>query len=329
MAASGLQRLAEQLWHQLSQWLWPAELSRSVQQPILSQQQITELANEVAQLSMTLPANPHGSEALRQGEQVSRFMGSGLEYEESRPYQMGDEIRRINWRLMAKTGQAYTKLYQEERQENWFIVLDQRQTMRFGTRKRLKAEQAVRVAGYYIWMAQQSAIPVEGARLAEQVEFTPTFEGRSSFEQLMAYFSLPCPPIEQAAIEPHLNDLLLDITHRVQPGSRIILISDFHDLNQQSVEILTALQQLADVQAVWIRDAAEQALPNQPGVQLQSMVDGQCYTLNDSQQLQSYQAWSDQYFKQQQIRLKMAGVSISTIMSHADLSQLQARSAYE
>jgi len=250
-------------------------------------------------------------------------MGAGLEYEESRPYQMGDEIRRINWRLMAKTGQAFTKLYQEERQENSFILLDHRQTMRFGTRTRLKAEQALRAAGYYLWVAQQAGTPVEGVRLAETVTFTPTFEGRSSFEQMMVRFSQPCPPIVQDAFEPHINDVLLDLTHRIQPGSSLVLISDFHDLNQKSVEILTALKQLADIHAIWVQDPAERYLPNQPSVALQSMVDGQQYTLSSNQARAAYQAWSHAHFAKQQIQLKAAGVTVKTLLSDAPLRVLQ------
>jgi len=323
VATSGIQQVMKKLWGQFGRMVQSVDVSNKLDQPILSAQQITQLASELSHLSMSLPANLHSSEALRQGEQTSRFMGAGLEYEESRPYQIGDEIRRINWKLMAKTGQAYTKLYQEERQENWFILVDHRQTMRFGTRTRLKAEQAARVAGYYLWMAQQSNIPVEGARLAEQVTFTPTFEGRGTFENLMERFSLPCPPITHLEFEPHLNDVLLDLTHRIQPGSRVILISDFHDINTQSVEILTSLQQLADIQAVWVQDPAERALPVQQGIQLESMVSGQRYELGGTQSIESYQAWSEQFFQQQQTKLKAAGVSVTSLLSDASLAQLQ------
>ena len=323
--ASGLSVLTNQLWRQWSRKvgsLWPNDSNSQVHKPILSAQQITELASELSHLAMSFPVNPLNSEALRQGEQSSRFMGAGLEYEESRPYQIGDEIRRINWRLMAKTGRAYTKLYQEERQENSFILLDQRQTMRFGTRKRLKAEQALRAAGYYLWVAQQTGTPVEGARLAESVYYTPTFEGRSSFEQMMARFSQPCPPVSQTEFEPHINDVLLDLTHRIQPGSRLVLISDFYDLNQKTVEILTALTHLADIQAIWVQDSAERILPNQPSIELQSMVDGQRYTLSTAKAHSTYRAWSQAHFANKQTQLKAAGATVKTLMSDASLRVL-------
>jgi len=335
VSKSGLLAMVEKLWDQLGRRMWSANftiqpnLINQIDKPILSAKQIADLAEELSHLSVNLHAHSLSSEALRQGEQTSRFMGAGLEYEESRHYQMGDEIRRINWRLMAKTGQAFTKLYQEERQEHWFIVLDHRQTMRFGTRTRLKAEQAIRVAGYYLWMAQRSNTPVEGVRMAEELTFTPTFEGRATYEQLMTRFSQPCPPIKRPEIEPHINDVLLDLIPRTQPGSRIILISDFHDMNAKSVEILTALQQLADIQAIWIQDPAEVALPNQAGIQLRSMVNAEQYELKGVKNSEAYQAWSEAYFQEQHTQLQTAGVQVKRLQSDAPLSQLQATETFD
>ncbi|MDG6774185.1 DUF58 domain-containing protein [Thiomicrorhabdus sp. ZW0627] len=298
------------------------DAGKRVQQPLLSADQIHALAEEVSHMAVRLSRNPRQSEALRQGEQTSRFMGAGLEYEESRPYQLGDEIRRINWRLMARTGQAYTKLFQEERQENWFILVDQRQSMRFGTKTRLKAEQALRAAGYYLWMAQQSGIPVEGARLAEDLQATPTFEGRGTFEHLMEIFSQPCPPQSQKRQEPNLNDVLLEVTQRIQPGSRVIIISDFHDVDSKTMTILTALQALARVKAVFIEDVAERELPSREGLRLQSVSTAEVFSLQGRQQAEEYRVWAESYFQTLENRLKQSGTVVTTLLAHEPLSKL-------
>jgi len=101
----------------------------NVNAPILTPQDLLALTEEYDQLSdhkLSSNRTVHPlSHAMRQGEQLSPFTGSGFEYQESRPYQMGDEIRRINWPLMAKTGKAYTKYFQEERQAKalfWLIT---------------------------------------------------------------------------------------------------------------------------------------------------------------------------------------------------------------
>ncbi len=273
-----------------------------------------------------MPRNPKLSSAQRQGEQTSRFMGNGLEYEESRPYQLGDEIRRINWRLMARTGQAYTKLFQEERQEDWFILLDQRMSMRFGTRVRLKAEQALRVAGYFLWLAEKAALnlPVEGARLAEELVFTPTFIGRGSYTQMMHAFSQPCPPIstaQQSTPEPALHAVLNDLSQRLQPGSRLIIISDFHDLDESCLATLTALQQFARVKAICIEDPAERVLPVMEGVQLQSMASGELFEVQ-AQTLQDYAAWAENHLQARLTRLRQAGVKVNRLLADAPLQSL-------
>jgi len=301
--------------------------ARTVQnQPLLSEAEMVVLADELALITQRITANPKLSEALRQGEQSSPFMGAGLEYEESRPYETGDEIRRINWRLMAKTGQVYTKLFQEERQESWVILVDHRQSMRFGTRVRLKATQAARVAGYFAWLAQQANIPVIGARLAESFTLTPSFEGRGTYSHLMESFAVACPPLsaEEVKNEPHINDVLLALKQQIQPGSRLILISDFHDINQKTTEILTALQQTAKLKAIVIKDRVELELPNVEGLQLQSITNQRIHQLTTESQRTSYQAWSKGYHQRLYRHLQKAGVDPIIIMADDPTSALKA-----
>jgi uncharacterized protein (DUF58 family) len=69
-----------------------------------------------------------------------------MDYDESRPYFPGDELRFMNWRVTARTGEPHMKVFREERKPSVFIVVDRRQNMCFGTRRRLKVSQAVRAA---------------------------------------------------------------------------------------------------------------------------------------------------------------------------------------
>ena len=320
-----IKSLVVSIWQKVRQGLMSplSSNSQQVNQPILSFTQITEFAEQLAQVSRNVSPNLKQSEALRQGEQTSQFMGAGLEYEESRAYQPGDEIRRINWRLMARTGKAYTKLFQEERQENWFILVDHRASMRFGTRKRLKATQATRVAGYYAWLAQQAGISVATGRLAEEFEQSRIFEGKSIYSHVMEFDSQPCPPLaSHSQVEPALNDVLVSLTAQLQPGSRLILISDFHDVNQDTIEILTALQSQVAIKAVWVKDIAETQLPSIEGLQLQSMVNNQTYTIGDTEQRLSYQAWSIQYQQHIQQALNQSAVGLYSVYAHESVSEI-------
>jgi len=294
--------------------------------PLLSAEEVADLAEELAQSHGKVSPNLKQSQALRQGEQASQFMGAGLEYEESRMYQPGDEIRRINWRLMARTGKAYTKLFQEEREENWFILVDHRASMRFGTRKRLKATQAVRVAGYFAWMAQQTSVPVAVGRLAEGFEQSQIFEGKSIYSHVMQKLCEPCPPVDFSQNipqeEPAFNDVLIKLTAQLQPGSRLLLISDFDDIDAQTTEVLTALQDKVFIKAVWVKDIAEVELPNIEGLQLQSMHNNQVYTISDATQRQNYQAWSMQYQTEIYQKLTQAGVEVYSVFADESIEQI-------
>ncbi len=301
-----------------------------VNTPILSTQEIQALTEEFSQLPtqfiQAIMANCPLSHATRQGDQHSPFTGAGFEYEESRPYQVGDEIRRINWPLMAKTGQPYTKYFQEERQANWFILVDHRATMRFGSHKRLKATQATRIAGYFAWLAQQSATPIVGTRLTEQLEQTPILEGRGSYEQIMTLFSQPCPPSSTATpnsqLSAQLNTALLTLLPHIKTGTRLILISDFQGINQQTTEHLITLQQHAAITAICIQDAVEQTIPDIQHLQLHGLNTAQTLDLDSSEQRHAYQTWAQQYQHTIQTQLQQAGISPLILQADAPLSTL-------
>lgn len=314
-------RLLSPVWQRFRQE-WPVSDAFKVEQPILSMDEITDLAETLGKTVGKLSPNLKQSESIRQGEQTSNFMGAGLEYEESRPYQPGDEIRRINWRLMARTGKAYTKLFQEERQENWFILVDHRASMRFGTRLRLKATQASRIAAYFTWIAQQAGIPVATGRIAQGLEQSPTFEGKSMYSQVMQILSQPCPPINDVKFEPVLNDVLLSLVNQLKAGSRLMVISDFHDLNAQTTEVLTALQERIEIKAICVQDIAETDLPNMDGLQLQSIVNGQIYDMASASQKAHYQAWSNRYQRQIHQSLNQANVATYTVHAHESIEQI-------
>jgi uncharacterized protein (DUF58 family) len=93
------------------------------------------------------------SRAVRTGQQSSRLHGRGMDYAESRAYQPGDDVRRLDWRLTARSGKLHTKLFQEERESRLLILLDSHASMRFGTRTRFKSVQAARAAALAAWYA--------------------------------------------------------------------------------------------------------------------------------------------------------------------------------
>ena len=70
--------------------------------------------------------------SLQTGAYVSHFRGRGMEFDESRPYQPGDDPRSIDWRVTARSTTAYTKLFREERERPVLVMVDLRASMHFG-----------------------------------------------------------------------------------------------------------------------------------------------------------------------------------------------------
>lgn len=99
---------------------------------------------------------PLVSRAGRSGQQSSRLFGRGMDYAESRVYQAGDDVRRLDWRLTARSGKLHTKLFQEDREGSLLILVDTHASMYFGTRVRFKSVQAARVAACAAWYATRA-----------------------------------------------------------------------------------------------------------------------------------------------------------------------------
>ena len=73
------------------------------------------------------------------GSYLTKHKGRGMEFDEARHYQPGDDIRAIAWRVTARTGKTHTKVYREERERPVFILCDMSSSMQFGTQLLLKS----------------------------------------------------------------------------------------------------------------------------------------------------------------------------------------------
>ncbi|RIL07276.1 MAG: DUF58 domain-containing protein [Proteobacteria bacterium] len=109
------------------------------------------------------------------GQWRSAFRGGGVEFEESRPYAPGDDVRAIDWNATARTGVPWVKRFREERSCPVLIALDVSASMAFGTAGRSKAEVAATAAALLATAAAQAGDPVGFAAFADglRAEVTP------------------------------------------------------------------------------------------------------------------------------------------------------------
>jgi len=232
----------------------------AAQQPLLQQVEIEKLRH-LAEKPIHHSNHQHEVEHRQYGDMRSVYRGYGLDYEESRPYQAGDEMRFMNWRLSARSNELFMKVFREERRPSVFILVDRRQSMRFGSQSRLKVTQAARITAYLAFMAKRQNSPVAGVILNEVHEWVPEASGETGVYNLLNQSNAACPPIMNEAGEISLNHTLRLLLNMLVRGSHIYLVSDFHDLNSSSHPLLLQLSEEHKLVAINISDSAERNLP--------------------------------------------------------------------
>ena len=105
---------------------------------------------------------PRRSGALLAGPYLSPCRGNGMDFDEVRAYQPGDDVRNIDWRVTARTGRPHSKVFHEERERPVWFLLDAGPTMHFGTRRAFKSVAAVRAAALLAWAAREAGDRVGG-----------------------------------------------------------------------------------------------------------------------------------------------------------------------
>ena len=257
------------------------------QQPLLNNNEILDLLLRV-QNNNKSHSHKHDISFRKIGDAHSIFRGHGMDYEESRLYQSGDDPRYMNWQLSAKTGQHYMKIFREERQPGIFILIDRRNSMRFGTQQRLKITQAVRVAAIAAFSAQESNFSIGGVILDDEIEWFKESQNKQAVFDFIHKAACPTyPVIDQIQNnQPNMSDVLRILNEILTTGSIVYLISDFSDLEQKSQPTLLQLSSSHQVQAIQITDPAEQVLPRAGAVSLKETTNNKYIDIDTNSKLE-------------------------------------------
>lgn len=192
------------------------------------------------------------------GTQRSRVRGRGMEYEESRAYVAGDDVKAMDWRVMARTGEAHTKVYAEERERAFMLAVDLSPSMFFGTRYGFKSWAAAMVAAHIGWLATLASERLGGLVASVETLYpVQPVKTRTGLMSLFSYLVESCErslPVQTESSQ--LNSLLIEL-RKVRPGSSLILISDFMGIDDSTPGLLQALVRQHDVSAVWVYDSSE------------------------------------------------------------------------
>jgi len=227
----------------------------------ISSQSLIQLRHNASQLLL----DSSKIHAKQGGAYLSSFKGRGMEFDESRIYQAGDDIRNMDWRVTARTGTAHTKVFCEERERPVLIWLDLNASMMFATRNKYKAVVAAEVAALIAWSAVKNNDRVGGLIFSslQHTEIKPR-RGKAAVLDLIGRCSSHSAWQKQNQDGQHDRDMtaavsrLRKVTH---PGSLIFMISDFRDIDPQAYSQIADIARSNDIIFINISDPIEVELP--------------------------------------------------------------------
>ena len=233
--------------------------------------------------------------SMQAGGYVSPYRGRGMEFEEVRAYQPGDDIRNMDWRVTARTGRPHTKLFREERERPVLFLVDLGPSMAFGTRVAFKSVVAARAAALLAWAARDNGDRVGGIVFSgkQHRELRPAGRERG----LLPFFKalVDMQPTHDMPIETENGywvDILRRLSSTVRPGSLVFLLSDFHGLPKQAEQSFARLSAHNDVISIMVFDAIEAIAPPPDRYPLS---DGQRFAVLDTRDAAVADAYHSQF----------------------------------
>ncbi len=211
-----------------------------------------------------LPRQPVHS--LLSGRHASRIRGRGLNFEEIRGYLPGDDVRSIDWKVTARTREPHVRVFTEERDRPALLVVDQRLSMFFGSRRTMKSVTAAELAAAGAWRVFDAGDRV-GAVIFDDsgsVEIRPHRSRRTVLRILhtLVEKNRALRADAEARLAPGMLNRVLHSVARLAPHDVLVaILSDFDGADAETTELLTRMSQHNDVLAVPVFDPLSTQLP--------------------------------------------------------------------
>ncbi|MCY1412441.1 hypothetical protein D3C76_218200 [compost metagenome] len=200
------------------------------------------------------------------GAHASRLRGRGLNFEELRRYQPGDDLRHLDWRASLRMGKPFVRSYTEERDRPALIVVDQRMSMFFGSARSFKSAIAAELGALAAWMVFQAGDRVGGLVFNDnRIDSLSPLRSRSRIEAFCINLARQNQAL--AADNPDAeHEEQLDVVLRkclaLAPHDHLIcLISDFAGTTAQTTQLMRQLSAHNDVIALQVYDPLALAVP--------------------------------------------------------------------
>ena len=211
------------------------------------------------------------------GHYHSVFKGQGMEFDEVREYQPGDDIRMIDWNVTARTGSPYIKKFMEERELTIMLMLDLSGSSFFGTVKQLKRQLAAELCSVLAMSAIKNNDKVGLIAFTDRIEkYVPPKKGLRHVLRIIRealYFDPAGRGTDISGALEHLNK----VTNR---RTVTFVISDFYE--EDIKKSLSVLNKRHDIIAMTITDPRELSMPDIGIVNLEDAEDGSSFLLDTS-----------------------------------------------
>lgn len=220
-------------------------------------------------LAKALPEKRAKAKASLAGHRASLIKGRGMEFAEVRHYQSGDDVRTIDWRVTARTGQAHTKLFVEERERPVLLLLDLSSSLYFGSSLMLQSVQAAHLATTLGWNAVMHGDRL-GALIAtesEHIELKPRSRQQGILQVVSAIKKLHHNQLQHLAQEPepeHMVKACQRLRRLAKPGSLIWIVTDGSHFSPACLAALSDLKRHCDIGAFLVTDPLRQGELNLP-----------------------------------------------------------------
>ncbi len=201
------------------------------------------------------------------GDVKSAFKGRGMELEEIRSYAYGDDVRDMDWRVTARKGQPFTKLYAEERDREIYVLLDLSPSMVFGTKNELKSVAAAKIAALLGWMSLENkdrfgCLIFDGE---ENLFFKPQNSKANMMVVLKKISEISKKILKRNSWPQNAQDKAVKLLQsNIKSQAVVFVVSDFSDFGEKMRRSLATLAKKARVYAINVFDVLEE-MPPQAG----------------------------------------------------------------
>lgn len=224
------------------------------------------------------------------GPKPTLIRGRGIEFDATREYQAGDDIRHMAWRITARSLKPHIKVYREEKERREWLAVDLSPSLYFGTRCQFKSVKSILQAALTGWRALQHRERI-GAVLSGEAEpllFVPKASETHflSILNALATASKARPDFTQ---QPCLANLLFTLQQQVRSGSLVHLYSDFLTFDVNMEKSLIALANRAQINLNLIYDPFEATPPPPHAYFLTNGKEKMLFNMNDAENRREYQ----------------------------------------